>query len=284
MMNFPRPPWGRSGKAAVRRLNGAWHDAEVLEGLLDPTLATLADTPTANLPVLWKPPLPVSPRLPKLAPSMMTAKYFGPQLRHGPEFGPKASLQQQMQAPSSSTDTSWVTVLPQPQASSLVASWPSMTTCPSMARPHLKVVTDEAQADDGDDWDIVSGDLKSEGRTALEDRVLAKFPDLTRRDVLSMSAGALRAKLDDDSVSVEVTVVDTPADTELYATPDQRRFVIERHPQRPSDDIAGQDEFPWYVEEITYGDDRDDYGRMSTQADALTLVGFMVNGNRVSKF
>ena len=60
----------------------------------------------------------------------------------------------------------------------------------------------------------------------------------------------------------------------------QRKFRIERFPSSPANDILGADERPWYVEETTWGDDRDDYGRMETQADAVALVGFMLKGQR----
>lgn len=66
----------------------------------------------------------------------------------------------------------------------------------------------------------------------------------------------------------------------LFDAPPKRRFRIERCPKCPVDDVSGVDEFPWYVQETTWGDDRDDYGRMSTQADALSLVTFMLRGQR----
>lgn len=59
-----------------------------------------------------------------------------------------------------------------------------------------------------------------------------------------------------------------------------RRFRIERLPKSPDEDVTGIDTFPWYVEEITYGDDRDDYGRMATYAECLNLVASMLKGDR----
>ncbi len=60
----------------------------------------------------------------------------------------------------------------------------------------------------------------------------------------------------------------------------QRRFIIERLPKFPDEDAAGVDEYPWYVTEITFGDDRDDYGRMETHGGAVALIGQMLKGQR----
>lgn len=59
-----------------------------------------------------------------------------------------------------------------------------------------------------------------------------------------------------------------------------RTFRIERAPKFPDRDVVGMDEFPWYVEETTHGDDRDDYGRAATWEEAVRLVGQMRNGVR----
>lgn len=56
----------------------------------------------------------------------------------------------------------------------------------------------------------------------------------------------------------------------------ERRFLIRRQPRDPRQDVPGLDDYPWYVSEITFGDDRDDYGRMETHDAAIGLVGNML--------
>ncbi len=55
-----------------------------------------------------------------------------------------------------------------------------------------------------------------------------------------------------------------------------RHFEIYRSPRDPSKDVKSQDEFPWYVAETTFGDDRDNYGRMSTYEEAIGLMESML--------
>jgi hypothetical protein len=59
-----------------------------------------------------------------------------------------------------------------------------------------------------------------------------------------------------------------------------RRFYVMRSPKDPSDDIAGVDELPWFVQELTNNDDTDDYGRMPTWEGACALIGRMMLGER----
>lgn len=63
-------------------------------------------------------------------------------------------------------------------------------------------------------------------------------------------------------------------------TPPVRKFLIERHPKRPSEDVAGVDDYPWFVEEVTNYTDSDDYGRMRSHSDAVALVTQMLKGQR----
>lgn len=56
-----------------------------------------------------------------------------------------------------------------------------------------------------------------------------------------------------------------------------RRFQVRRSPRNPSEDVPGMDDFPWYVSEVTCGDDRDDYGRMESHAAAMELVQYMID-------
>lgn len=55
-----------------------------------------------------------------------------------------------------------------------------------------------------------------------------------------------------------------------------RRFVIYRDPRDPSQDKPGMDEYPWYVTEMTFNDDRDNYGRMESHEAAISLVEWMI--------
>lgn len=55
-----------------------------------------------------------------------------------------------------------------------------------------------------------------------------------------------------------------------------RTFVVTRSPANPRHDVPGTDDYPWYVQETTHGDDRDDYGRMATWAEAMGLVEHML--------
>ena len=77
---------------------------------------------------------------------------------------------------------------------------------------------------------------------------------------------------------MDAVVVNLPVVWHGVAQPERRRFVIARSPSNPKYDIPGVDDCPWYVQEVTYGDDRDDYGRMTTHAGAVALVTFMLRG------
>lgn len=196
IMNFPAM-WGGGRTQQMCRVADTWEAApspEVthLGTFLDRANIRTVKLPVQNLPVKWKPPLPVSPNLPKLAPSTVTAKWFGPQL-----------------------------VIKTPKPQQLFGPVRSATV--------------------EDDWDVASG---------------------------------------------EIVIKGTTKDAEVIETgPQQRRFTIQRHPHWADDDIAGKDDLPWYVEETTFGDARDDYGRTLTHSDAVALVKKMLNsGERHAAF
>lgn len=206
IMNFPALLWGFPGRRQqMCRVADMWEPLEPerldIPAAFGRAIQTV-ELPTANLPVKWKPPLPVSPNLPKLAPSPMTAKYFGPQL-----------------------------VIKTRKPQQLLAGSVCSATVQEV-REDLGLWDDTGN----ENWDIASGEI--------------------------------------------VTGTATECEVESVAT--QRRFTIQRHPHSSEEDVAGQDEFPWYVEEITYGDDRDDYGRVRTHTDAIAMVSRMVRGEHTN--
>lgn len=215
-MGFMHFPLWVGHRQQMCRVGDTWLAEDNMLPINIPALGIrTVELPPTNLPVLWKPPLPVSPMLPKWTPSLTTAKYFGPQLdvkARKPKtlFGPVRSL----------------TVEDVRQDLGLNDDWDGSMPVPG-----------------DDDWDIASGEI-----------VTTPTP------------------------RKPFTVVESAEDV-----PDKRRFTVERHPRWSSDDVAGQDEFPWYVEEITFGDDRDDYSRAVTHRGAMALVGRMLNGERFAE-
>lgn len=210
IMNFPAM-WGGGRTQQMCRVADTWEAApspEVthLGTFLNRANIRAVELPVQNLPVKWKPPLPVSPNLPKLAPSVVTAKWFGPQLVI------KTRKPQQLFGPVRSATVEDVRR--------------DLGLCDNVGT---------------DDWDVASG---------------------------------------------EIVIKGTTKDAEVIETgPQQRRFTIQRHPHWADDDIAGKDDLPWYVEEITFGDSRDDYGRTLTHGDAVALIKKMLNsGERHAAF